>query len=268
MSDRYDPLGPELLISTDGPIRILTMNRPDRLNSFDDALHLAMLDVWQLLDDDPAVGAVVVTGAGRAFSTGGDVDVFVRDADDYPMRRRDLRLAERLVRAMIDTEVPVVAAVQGPAIGLGCTIALLCDLVVMSDATYLADPHVSIGLVAGDGGAVAWPVHTGLLRAKEHLLLGDRIPAAECLRVGLANRVVAADEVLPEALRLAHRLAAQPRQAVRDTKRTLNMHLRAAADGVLAFGLAAEMESFDTDDPRRGAEQFRAARPDSPPAPS
>lgn len=255
---KYSEFAPALLVETDGPVRVLTMNLPDQLNAFSDDLHDALRLVWEALADDPEAGAVVLTGAGRAFSSGGYLPNFVRNADDYEIRRRDLRHAERLFRAMVSCELPVVAAVNGPAVGLGCSLAVNCDIVLMAEGTFMSDPHVSVGLVAGDGGAVSWPLLTSLLKAKEYLLLGDRIPASECERLGLANRVVPAGELQAEARRIAHRLAAQPRQAVRDTKRALNLHLQHAADLVLPFALAAEMESFATPDLREKAAAFTA----------
>jgi enoyl-CoA hydratase len=138
--------------------------------------------------------------------------------------------------------------VNGPAVGLGATLAVLSDFVVMADTAFLADTHVGVGLVAGDGGAAFWPLLCGLLRAKALLLLGERIPADEAVRLGLANRVVPAEMVVSEAVEVAQRLAALPPQAVQDTKRALNLHLRQAADAVLDFSLAAESESFGTPD--------------------
>lgn len=252
----YDSLAPSLLVTKDGPVRILTMNRPDDLNSFDGSLHSAMRRVWDLLIDDEEADAVVLTGAGRAFSAGGYLPDFIRNRTDTKARRRDIREAERLATAMIACELPMVAAVNGPAVGLGCSLAVMCDLVVISEDTYLADPHVSVGLVAGDGGAVTWPLMTSLLKAKEYILLGDRIPAAEAERLGLANRVVPATEVMPAALALAHRLAAQPRNALRDTKRALNQYLRQSANLILSFALAAESEAFGSEEVGRAAEEM------------
>ena len=176
------------------------------------------------------------------------------------MRRHDIRQAERLAKAMIACDLPIVAAVNGPAIGLGCSLAVMSDVVLMADDAYMADTHVNVGLVAGDGGAVTWPLMTSLLKAKEYILLGDDIPAEKAVELGLANRVVPKDQLMDEALALAERLADKPQQALRDTKRALNMHLQHAADLVLSFALAAETESFGTDDVRRIAEEFSARR--------
>jgi enoyl-CoA hydratase len=254
----YSPLAPSLLVEKDGPVRIVTMNRPDDLNSFDEKLHRAMRQVWDYLIDDDEADAVVLTGAGRAFSAGGYLPDFIRNRTDEAFRRRGTREAERLAHAMISCELPVVSAINGPAVGLGCSLAVLCDLVVMSEDTYIADPHVTVGLVAGDGGVVTWPLMMSLIKAKEYLFLGDRIPAAEAERVGLVNRVVAHDEVLPTALALAHRLAGQPRLALRDTKRAINLHLREAANLVMPFALAAENETFGTEEVARFSEAMLA----------
>jgi enoyl-CoA hydratase len=244
----YDVLGPELLVTRDGPVRILTMNRPDELNSFDGRLHGAMRRVWDLLVDDDEADAVVLTGAGRAFSAGGHLPDFIRNQTDLAARRKDIREAERLANAMIACELPIVAAIQGPAVGLGCSLAVMSDLSVISEDTYLSDPHVSIGLVAGDGGAVTWPLMMSLMKAKEFILLGDRVPAAKAEQLGLVNRVVPADQVMSTAMELAQRLAAQPRLALRDSKRAMNQYLKQAATMILPFALAAEAESFGTDE--------------------
>jgi enoyl-CoA hydratase len=254
----YGRFAPSLLVTADGPVRILTMNRPDDLNSFDDDLHGTMRRVWDALVDDEEVAAVVLTGAGRAFSAGGHLPNFERNHRDRSYRRRDIREAERLARAMLECELPVVAAVNGPAVGLGGSLAMMSDLVVMADDAFISDPHVSVGLVAGDGGALTWPFMMSMLKAKEYVLLGDRIPADVAERLGLANRVVPREDVLTEAVALAQRLAQQPAQALRDSKRALNLHMLQAANLIMPFALAAESESFGSDDVRHSVEKFMA----------
>ena len=152
--------------------------------------------------------------------------------------------ARRIVHEMLAFPLPIVAAVNGPAVGLGCSLAMFCDVVLMSELAYFADPHVTVGLVAADGGVLTWPVMTSLLWAKEYILTGDRIDAANAFRMGLTNHVLASDELLPRANELADRLASQPRQALEETKRALNIHLRQAVTSVLDFALAAEGASF------------------------
>jgi enoyl-CoA hydratase len=136
--------------------------------------------------------------------------------------------------------LPIIAAVNGPAVGLGCSLTGLCDIVLIESSAYLCDPHVSVGLVAGDGGAITWPALTSLLKAKEYLFTGDRIPADEAVTLGLANRVVEDGTSVEAAVALAHRLAKQPAQALRDTKRALNRHLERSIYEILDFALAAE----------------------------
>jgi enoyl-CoA hydratase len=249
-----------VLIEEDGPVRILTMNRPEALNAFDGELHHALPDALHEVSDDPKVRAVVLTGAGRAFSAGGNIDNFTAFANDLELRRATLRLGRRLFEELINVHLPVIAAVNGPAVGLGCTIATACDAVIMSEQTFMADPHVTVALVAGDGGAVTWPLNIGLLRAKPYLLTGDRMPAEVAVSLGLATRAVPPEQVLPEATAMAHRIAALPPQAVQDTKSVLNQHLRQAAVTVLGYGLAAESQSHDTPEYRAVPEKMRARK--------
>jgi enoyl-CoA hydratase len=256
-----DPVPPDdapLLVSADGPVRIVTLHRPDALNAFDEALHAAYPAALRSIEDDPGARAVVVTGAGRAFCAGGSIDDFDTFREDFTARRTAMRNARRLVDDMLQLSLPVVAAVNGPAVGLGCTLATLCDIVFVADDTYLADPHVTVALVAGDGGAVTWPFMTSMLQVKRYLLTGDRIPAAKAVELGLANEAVPRDRVLAEAVAFAHRLAALPPQAVQDTKAVLNQHLRQAAVTALGIGLAAESQSHDTEEYARVPETFRA----------
>jgi len=224
---------------------VVTLNQPDTLNAFSEDLHEQFVDVWTDIERDDECRAVVLTGAGRAFSAGGSYEDFEHRRVDLAVRRRSLRLARRLADEMLNIAVPVVAAVNGPAVGLGCTVTTLCDIVFIADDTFLADTHVSVALVAGDGGAVTWPALTSLLRAKQYLLTGDRLSAVEAVEIGLANFAVPAERLLDDAVAFAHRLAAQPPQAVQETKALLNQHLRANAVRALGYGLAAESQSHD-----------------------
>jgi enoyl-CoA hydratase len=233
-----------IAIAADGPLRVVTLNRPTSANAIDRELHRDLGAVWAILAEDAEARAVVLTGAGRAFCAGGDRSLIGDATVDAAQRRLIVAEARRIVTEMIAFPLPVVAAVNGAAVGLGCSLALFCDVVVMSDQAFFSDPHVSIGLVAADGGALMWPVYTSLLRAKEFVLTGDRIDAHTAERIGLANRVVAPADVLDTATEIGRRLAAQPRQALEETKRALNIHLDRAVRGVLDFALAAESESF------------------------
>jgi enoyl-CoA hydratase len=240
------PFEPELAIERRGAVHLVTLDRPESLNAVDLPMHRALQGVWHFLGDDPDVRAIVVTGRGRAFSAGGNLDHIVDLQRDRTLRRKDVEQARAIVVSLVDCPVPVIAAVNGPAVGLGCSIAIMADLVYMAESAYLADPHVAIGLTAGDGGAAMWPVLTSMLQAKEFLYTGDRIPASEAVRMGLATRAFPDEDVVPSALAMGERLAALPRQALETTKRAVNMHLRRTALEVLDFALSCEYESFDT----------------------
>jgi enoyl-CoA hydratase len=247
-----------VLLTKDGPVRVLTLNRPDSLNAFDAEMHHALPRALAELSLDTEARAVVLTGAGRAFSAGGDLETFERHARDLEARRQTLRAGRRLFDELVNLHLPVVAAVNGPAVGLGATLVTACDIVFLAEHTFLADPHVTVALVAGDGAAATWPLHVSLMRAKEFLLTGDRVPAATAVEIGLANRAVPADSLMADALAFAHRLAALPPQAVQDTKAVLNQWVRQAAVSVLGYGLAAESQSHDTAEFRAVPEANRA----------
>jgi enoyl-CoA hydratase/carnithine racemase len=245
-------------VEADGPIRTVTLNNPDQMNAFSDAMHDEFALLWSRMAVDRDARAVVLTGAGRAFSAGGSIDEFEYYRTDFAARRKTLQNARRLVDDMLNLHLPVVAAVNGPAVGLGCTLATLCDIVFVDESTFLADPHVTVALVAGDGSAVTWPFMTSMLRVKQYLLTGDRIPAPVAVELGLANFAVPAGALLPDATAFARRLADLPPQAVQDTKSVLNQLLRQAAVNVLGFGLAAESQSHDTEEYRAVPEKFRS----------
>jgi enoyl-CoA hydratase len=241
-----DTFAPDLLIEAVGAVRVITLNRPESLNAVSASMHEALEHVWRHIASDPEARAVVITGAGRAFSAGGDLDHIVAMQRDPARRGHGLDQARRIVAELMDVRLPVIAAVNGPAVGLGCTVATCTDIVLIADTAFMADPHVSVGLTAGDGGTAVWPLIMGMLRAKEYLLTGDRISAEQAVACGLANRVVPAESLMAEAMALAARLAAQPPQAVQSTKRALNLHLKRAISGVLEYALAEEFASFDS----------------------
>ena len=235
---------PVLTVTGDGPVRIVTMNRPARKNAVDAALHAELTYVWPRLIADHEVRAVVLTGAGRAFSAGGDAD-FLRSVNtDAEFRWRALDEARRLVAELARFPLPLIAAVNGPAVGLGSSLASLCDLVLMSETAYFADPHVLLGVAAADGAVATWPHLIGSVRAKYHLFTGEPITAAAALELGLANEVLPPEELMPAALALAHRLAGLPAPALRTTKRAVNLHLEHQALAVMDYATTAEEGHF------------------------
>src|SRR5690349_8368416 len=194
----YD-LPPELIVESDGPIRTVVINRPEDLNAVNKELHWALANVWRQLAADRDAAVVVLTGAGRAFSAGGDLNWITSFLDDPVARDESVREGAEIIDEMLRFPLPVIAAVNGPAVGLGCSMAVLCDVVLMSEKAHFADPHVAVGLVAGDGGAAFWPLLTPILRSREYLYTGDKIPAAVAVDLGLATRTTRPDELLPTA---------------------------------------------------------------------
>ncbi|SED60460.1 enoyl-CoA hydratase/isomerase family protein [Rhodococcus koreensis] len=234
------------------------LDRPDDYNAINHDLHTELIALWGQIRRDRQVRAVVLTGNGRAFSAGGnlkgprmsagpELDAFFQDA-------------RSIIIELLELPQPIIAAVNGPAIGLGATLALMCDVVYASTDAVIADPHVTVGVVAGDGGVVAWPWLTGMARAKEYLLTGDKVGAVEAERIGLVNRVIEPSALLDQAHALAHRLAESPVRAVQGTKAALNIILRDTANLVLDTALATEKECFASGDHARAVEAFLAER--------
>jgi len=236
----------EIDVSADGPLRIITLNRPGALNAVNDALHTGLARLWPRLSEDRQARAAVLTGRGQTFSAGGDFAYLAELGRDPELRARTFAHGRDLILGLARCRVPVVAAVNGPAVGLGCSLVALSDLVYMAETAYLADPHVQVGLVAADGGPLTWPLHTSLHLAKEYAFTGARIPAARAVEFGLANHVAA--DPLAEATACAGQIAALPQQAVESTKRLLNLQLERAVLAALDFATAAEEASFQTGD--------------------
>jgi enoyl-CoA hydratase len=237
---------PEIEVTADGPLRIITLNRPDALNAVNDALHCGLAQLWPRLNEDLDARAAVITGAGRAFSAGGDFAYLDELGKDPRLRAKTIMHGREIVLGMTRTRIPVVAAVNGPAVGLGCSLVALSDIVYMAETAYFADPHVQVGLVAADGGPLTWPLHISLLLAKEFAMTGTRIPAQRAAELGLANHVV--EDPLTEAIACAKKMAELPRQALEATKRMLNIHLERAVLASLDYANAAEEQSFQTED--------------------
>lgn len=249
-------LPPAVRVESDGPVRIVRLSRPEQLNAVNDELHLGLTRVFPMLTADADARVAVITGEGRAFSAGGDFSLLERMVNDRALRHRVIAEGRELVLNMIRCRVPVVAAVNGPAVGLGCSVIALSDVVYMAESAYLSDPHVMVGLVAADGGPLTWPLHMSLLLAKEYAFTGDRISAARAKEIGLANHVCPDAEVLSAALAAARKIAALPRQAVEATKRILNLHVERAVLATIDFALAAETESFETTELRENVARF------------
>lgn len=237
----------------------VTLNRPDSLNAINPQLHRELEHIWVDLAEDTETSAILLTGAGRAFCAGGDVKNMASRAGQEEGRRRAMMTpagARRLIQNMLDVEQPIIGAINGDAVGLGATIALFCDVIVASERARFADTHVRVGIVAGDGGAVIWPLLIGPARAKEFLMRGHFINGAEAAKIGLVNYAVPPEEVLPKAREIAQELAEGPTWAIRWSKLSVNKWLKDQVNLILDASLAYEMLTFNTEDHKEAARAF------------
>jgi enoyl-CoA hydratase len=251
----YD-LPDELTVTAEGTIRIVTLNRPEQLNATNHVLHAGLAALFPQLDADDDARVAVLTGAGRAFSAGGDFGYLDELTRDTALRDTTIAHGRQIVTGMVRCRLPIVAAVNGPAVGLGCSLVALSDIVFMAASAHLADPHVVLGLVAADGGPVVWPLLTSIQLAKEYALTGERIPAARAAEIGLVNHVCPDAEVLEQAMACARRIAGLPQRAVEDTKRVINIQLERAVLAALDFALSAEDRSFTSPELRANLDRM------------
>ena len=185
-----------LQVEKQDKVMTITLNAPEAMNAFSAEMHYSMSRIWEDVQDDPEVNVVVLTGAGRAFSAGGNVIAMQQKIDQPELwDATSLPEAKRIIFRMLECDKPVIARVNGHAVGLGATVALMCDIIIAADTARIGDPHVNAGFVAGDGGALIWPQLIGFARAKEYLFTGDLMTAAEAHRIGLINHVVPPEEL-------------------------------------------------------------------------
>lgn len=249
-----------LAFRRDGRVLHVTFNRPDTLNAFDNELHRDFERFGQEVPGDEATHVIVLSGAGKAFSAGGDIDHMQELIDEPTGIYGEIGAGKRLITAFLDIPQPVIAKINGAAIGLGATIALFCDISFAADHAKIADPHVKVGFVAGDGGAVIWPQLIGYARAKQYLLTGDVITGEEAAKIGLVNFSHPSAHLDAAVDAFAHRLAGGARRAIQWTKATVNVELKRIAASVLEVGAAYEMLSNQTSDHAEAVAAFRAKR--------
>lgn len=247
---------------------LVTLDRPDVLNAANVRMHHEMGEVWAVVDADPDARVAVVTGAGRAFSAGGDLEMIEEMLTDYDALLAQWHDARAVVEKMLDAEKPIVSAINGVAVGAGLAVALLADVSIMGRTARLSDGHARLGVAAGDHAALLWPLLCGMAKAKYYLLTADFVDGPEAERIGLVTRCVPDDEVLSEALAIAGRLAAGSATAVQWTKRVMNQWLRQALP-VFGESVALEMLGFLGPDAREGLAAVRQRRdplfPSAPP---
>ena len=241
-------------------VLLITIDRPERMNATNERLHNELATVWKDVAQDEQTRVAVITGAGRAFSAGGDLEMIQAMAGDYGRVAAMASEAAGLVTNMLDCEKPIISAINGTAVGAGLAVALMADISIIARDAKLTDGHLRLGVVAGDHAAILWPLLCGMAKAKYYLLTADFIDGQEAERIGLVSRCVEREEVLETALQVAERIAGGPEHAARWTKRTLNHWLRQAIPAFDA-SVAYEMLSFMGSDVVEGSRAVLEKRP-------
>jgi enoyl-CoA hydratase len=260
MSDRY--AGYKKLKFDRPADRVLriSMDSPKRLNAADAGMHEELVHVWRDVDADPDIGAVIIRGAGNAFSAGGDLELVEEMTRDFTVLTRVWKEARDLVYNVINCSKPIVSAMQGPAVGAGLVAGLLADVSIASRTARIIDGHTRLGVAAGDHAAIVWPLLCGLAKAKYHLLLCEPVSGEEAERIGLVSLCVDDAELHDKAVEIARRLAAGSPTAIRWTKYALNNWLRMAGP-TFDTSLALEFMGFKGPDVREGLASLREKRP-------
>ena len=227
--DRYEAIE----LTRDGAVLTVSFDRPEHLNAINASVHRELESLFVDIERDDDIKLAVLTGKGRAFSAGGDLDWLLELNADPAASARAIVGDRRIQNALLGMETPIIAKVNGPAVGLGCSIALFCDLVISTPDAIFSDPHVSVGLVAGDGGALLWPQLIGFARARRYLLTGDAITGTEAAAMGLITDTADAADLDAVVDAWGQRLLAQPEHALRWTKVSINAGLKVIANAVL-----------------------------------
>ena len=244
---------------------LITINRPEVMNATNARLHWELTQVWLTIDADPAARVALITGAGRAFSAGGDLSLVEEMAGNAAAATRTMREASDLVYNIIDLDKPVVSAINGPAVGAGLVVALLADVSIVAETARITDGHTRLGVAAGDHAAIIWPLLCGMAKAKYYLLTSEFLDGREAERIGLVSRAVPEDKVMDVAWTVAESLARGSQPAIRFTKRALNNWLRQAGP-IFDQSLALEMLTFMGEDVREGMRAIREKRAPSFPS--
>ena len=249
-----------LLVENKDGVALVTMNRPEVLNATNFRLHNELSRIWLDLGADPEVRAIVITGAGSAFSAGGDFEMIEQSIGNAEAVASTMQEAGDIVHNMINLDKPVISAINGVAVGAGLAVALLADISIASEDARITDGHIRLGVAAGDHATVIWPLLCGMAKAKYYLLTCDFLDGREAERIGLVSKAVPADQLMSTAMDVANKLAAGPQQAIRGTKRALNQWLRQAAINSFDYSLALEMMGFFGADIREGLSALQEKR--------
>lgn len=249
-----------LKVVRQGRVVTVSFNRPEVKNATNPRMHQELVRVFPEIGRDPEAHVVILTGVGDTFSAGGDFDALRTSLDDHRRWNESMMEARDILMGVIDLDRPVIAKVNGHAVGLGATLALVCDIIIAKDTAKIADPHVKVGLVAGDGGSVIWPALIGYARAKKYLLTGAAISGAEAAAIGLVSEALPADQLDARVDALARELAEGAAVAIRLTKKSVNMALRQQMDALIEAHLGFETMSHLTNDHREAVAAFGEKR--------
>jgi len=248
-------------LEREGRLLRAKFNRPESRNAIDRIAHDELARFFTELATDTCTDVAILSGAGRAFSAGGDLDHIQRMIDDPALFIDDMPSVKRIVFGMLDCPKPIIAKLNGPAVGLGATVALLCDVIFAAPTAKIGDPHVKLGFAAGDGGAVIWPHLIGHARAKEYLMTGRLLSADEAHRIGLINHVVPAADLDRVVDEFAQELLSGAMRAIQWTKLAVNLGLKQLAQQVMDASIAFEALSNATADHREAVQALREKRP-------
>lgn len=256
MADAWFDAYEHLQFRRAGRVLTVVMNRPEVKNAANVRMHNELSRVFADAQRDAGSDVVVLTGAGDAFSSGGDIRAMRDKIADRTLWNDTVDEARALFYSVLDLEKPLVARINGAATGLGATLAVYADIAIAAESAVIGDPHVKVGLAAGDGGALMWPLLVGFQRAKELLFLGDNVPAPEAARLGLISRAVPAERLDEEVDTLVDRLSRMPPVALRGTKKAINQTLRQLALATFEYGVALETQSQLTRDHAEAVDAF------------
>jgi enoyl-CoA hydratase len=249
-----------LIVEKQDGIALITMNRPEVYNATNGRLHYELGRIWLDIAEDAEVRVAVITGAGKAFSAGGDLDMIDSFLGTPAAIASTMKEASDIVYNIINLDKPVISAINGIAVGAGLAVALMADISIASESARFTDGHIRLGVGAGDHSVIIWPLLCGMARAKRYLLTADFLDATEAERIGLVSMVVPHDRLMPTAMEFAQKLASGPQPAIRWTKRALNQWLRVMGPA-FDYSLATEMLGFFGPDVREGLQALREKRP-------
>lgn len=259
VAERYSGYTHLLFEEPEEHILKITINRPDRYNALDEVGHRELTYVWRDVDDDPEIDVVILTGAGRAFSAGGDFEMVEKITEDFDTRAKIWKEAKDLVYNITNCGKPIISAINGPAVGAGLVAALLADISIVAKSVSITDGHTRLGVAAGDHAAIIWPILCGMAKSKYYLLTCDRLSGEEAERIGLCSLCVEDEELMDKAMEVAQKLKAGAPTAIRWTKYALNNWLRMAGP-IYDTSTALEMLGFSGPEAREGVAALKEKR--------